>query len=108
MSWLAEHGEAITVAAIGLIGVVAAAWIAARKTRADVTASAQRTINEGWEGLMDDLREERRAWKDEATELRGEVRALSQHIISLENLLRRGGIDIPFRPAIVAGTDFAV
>lgn len=66
---------------------------------AETTAESrvQEAINSGFEKLTARYEERDEAWQLEVSQLRGEIRDLSQHVESLEKILRENGIPIPQR-----------
>lgn len=97
---------------VGLVAVAVIAgvssWLVARMTvkPAHVTASAavQDMINDGFRELMAarDAADAKRdkEWQDTAENLMGEIRNLTQHVESLETILRKRGLGhiVPPRP----------
>ena len=103
-AWFAPMVGVVS-AALGAFGV----WLASRVMG---KAAFQQAINNGFDGLVNRLNEERAkadiahnaervAWAAERAQLRGEIINLTQAVESLKALLRRNGLDIPeaHRPA---------
>lgn len=82
----------------GLGGVVLSqvgTWlVAVVKTK----PAAQQVVNEGFVSLVAGLREDLAELRQSNTELKGIVRDLDQHLLSLEERLRVAGLEIPRRP----------
>lgn len=93
-------GQAVILAVIGVMGSVLVALIGFFGGRGSVSAQLQGQLNASFKALTDKLVKEREADEKEMASLRGEVRQLDQHIRSLEELLRRSGIEVPPRPAV--------
>lgn len=111
--WVAVTG--VIGAALGACGL----WLANRMLG---KAAFQTAINAGFNGLTDQLQEERDffrkqlaeeriSWAGERAEFRGEILNLTQTIESLKHLLIRSGIDVPMgsptpaAPMTVLGED---
>lgn len=85
---------------MGVIGMVVVGLISFFGGRGSVQAQIQTALNNTFQNLVDQLQEERKDERQQILEMRGAIRAWEQHLISLENILRREGIDIPPRPVV--------
>lgn len=126
-AWVGNAASAATAAIIAVLGAIGVERL--RSKPAGVTAVAaqeaagahvQLAINTGFEILtkamhleMDGMREELAEARQEITSLKqtideqaGELRNLSQHIVSLENNLRANGLEVPERPFVAAVLPF--
>lgn len=108
MSFLAAHAEAITVALLGGLAAAGSATVSAALARRAINrtadaalltgeAVAQGKVNEGFVALLDGFKQTQADANEKIEVLTGEVRELTQHIISLENILRDNGLPIPQR-----------
>lgn len=92
----------LTLAAAGVSSLVTA-FVMRRPRRVAAEAQQQATINEGFTALLKAAMESNREMQLEMVQLRGELRNLDQHILSLEEELRRHGIPLPKRPLVLVG-----
>lgn len=108
MTFMEAHGEAIVVAIVGGVAAAVSAMFSAAVARravnktADATmvkaeADVQDMINAGFRDFMAAHKQSQKDANEKIEVLTGEVRELTQHLISLESLLRANGIPVPER-----------
>lgn len=98
MNMLSQHIEAIIAGVLGLVGVVVTRLLSRRNERTTADAAAHEAVAGGFTEFANAWREERQELKAELVKMHGVMRDMDQHLISLENILRAQGLDIPKRP----------
>lgn len=99
-----NQGQQVLAAFITSVGLVIAGLVAVlgrrvstraedKKADADVTTA----VASAWATYGEQLALDRAADRKRIADLEGRVASMEQHIASLENLLRKHGIDIPHR-----------
>lgn len=98
-------GEGIIIAVVGAGAATIAAAISSMVTlaasRKTGEAAWQTSINDGFHKLTQDMENTNARLERTVQALSGEVNNLTQHVESLEAILRRRGLKIPKRPSPV-------
>jgi hypothetical protein len=114
--WVGKAASAAAAAIVTVLGAVGVARYQSKPANQTAGAQMQIAINAGFEILskamhaeMEGMRQELSDARDamagqERTiqELTGEIRNLSQHVVSLEKILRDAGMEVPDRPQVAA------
>lgn len=79
------------------IGTLAAILVRRKPALMSAEATAQSAVNDGFAKLAAALTEQLMEARREIQELRGEIADLTQHLYSLETVLRKENIPIPLR-----------
>lgn len=94
---------AVVAAALGALAQAVAARLTAKPASKTADAAVQTAINDGFAKLMAERERLDEVLRSEMEDLRGEVRNLTQHVISLESLLRDNGLEAVIPPRPVKG-----
>ncbi len=93
-------GQVVISALIGGVATVLGSILAYSAGKGTSIAAIQNSLNASFEKLVQELQEERKRDRQRLLDLEAQCNGLSQHIESLEGILRRHGIEIPRRPLV--------
>lgn len=101
MDWVQPVIMGATAVISAAIGATATVLIQRKPTAMSAEAQAQTAVNDGFAKLVTTLSEQldeaRAEMKAAKQELLGEIENLTQHVYSLEKLLRDEGMPVPIR-----------
>lgn len=93
-------GEIVLGAIVSTFGAVIVGFTSYFGGRGSVQAQLQAQLNASFKDLTDQLQKERVTDHAALGLMRGDLTNLEQHILSLEDILRRAGLPIPPRPKV--------